>query len=150
MSENSEKLAAAVSKLDSLLQKPKHDSKMWGIHVNELQRKVAKLSFGDDVADFINGKLNEERYELIINYIKNNIAYVTVFGEGEDVSSMEIPVEDLQADGIEVKEGIVCKMVLTMHGRWEKLVFSPIKRGYITHKELQEMIDKYEEKYGGV
>lgn len=91
-----------------------------------------------------------ESFEGLITDIEDNVAFVTLVGESESESYMEIPCGDLQKYEIECKEGIIFSLLLKHRGDWEKVEFARTERPPMMKSEFDDLLKYYEEKYGDV
>lgn len=93
---------------------------------------------------------SKEKFESFITEIKNDWASVTVVDEKSEKSYMSVPVGDLKKSNIECKAGTIFLITLKSWFKWEKLVFSPIKRKHMSEEEFDALYKYYEEEYGDV
>lgn len=90
----------------------------------------------------------KEIFECCITHVDNNIAFVVLTNlDTDEISTMEIPKEDLYKFNINFKERIVFNLTFKYFLGWEKIYMEPIVSKIYAKEEFENICKKYEEKY---
>jgi hypothetical protein len=93
---------------------------------------------------------SKEKFDCIIGYIENSIAYVELTDKDGEKSFMEIPKGDLKTYNVIFKVGSRFIFVLRQFLGWEKIRFKPLVLRTYTKEQIEETRKYYEEQYGDV
>jgi len=93
---------------------------------------------------------SKSKFGCQIENVDDKIAYVTLCDKNNGLSSMEIPIKDLEDNGIECKYGSLFRLIIKQWRGWEKISFTSLPKISFSSEEIEKLRDYYEEKYGDI
>lgn len=91
-----------------------------------------------------------DKFGCFITGIEDDIASITLCDKNGEKSYMDIPIDDLEANGVVCETGKIFRLTVTMLLGWQKISFIPLPKIPIFKEEVEELRKYYEEKYGDV
>ena len=93
---------------------------------------------------------SKDKFSCQVENVDGKIAHITLRDKKNELSSMEIPVKDLEDNGIKCKYGSLFRLVIKQWCGWEKISLISLPKISFSSEEIEKLRTYYEEKYGDI